>query len=353
MSLLDPSEWNEDYILNLPIGEFDWLEIKGRRGLDLTLEQVKEHAIKANLSKAISAFANSGGGNLVFGLCDPKGSWQVDDGGIALAVKTPNTREWLEDIIPTLVDNPLRSFNVYVIQGASEHSQIADGRGIFVIQIHDSEQAPHQANDNIYYARVGGKSRPINHRFVSDIFNRRQHPTIQLEFEIRSTKHYPTKSLSNLTQPFPSYTRHKPEKTTYYELVVHAKNVGRVYAQYVNCVIDMPSVLIPEEQREYSPYDLQIIDNVEYVSWEKRNTQRDFIKSGSGFGNNEYGPSRYDPILPGLSYSWDWYITSNFLELDLTTLKIRWQVYADNATMQVGEVMLKDVELFHLEYDQT
>jgi hypothetical protein len=30
----DPWDWDEDYLLNLPVGEFDWFEVKGRRGLD-------------------------------------------------------------------------------------------------------------------------------------------------------------------------------------------------------------------------------------------------------------------------------------------------------------------------------
>jgi len=88
-----PRDWDEEYLLNLPIGEFDWLEVKGRRGLDLTLSSVDESNVKSNMSKAISAFANSGGGTLVFGLSNPSKNWQVDDGGIDLAVKRPGTRD--------------------------------------------------------------------------------------------------------------------------------------------------------------------------------------------------------------------------------------------------------------------
>jgi len=88
----------------------------------LTLPNVKESAVRENLSKAISAFANSGGGNLVFGLSDPRQKWQVDDGGIDLFVKSISTREWLEDIIPNSVDAPLRSFNVYSIQRTNVNS---------------------------------------------------------------------------------------------------------------------------------------------------------------------------------------------------------------------------------------
>ncbi len=150
--------------------------MKGRRGPNFTLPTVNEQDVKENPSRAVSAFANSGGGVIVLGLANPRQSWQVDDGSIELAVKRPNTWEWLEDVIPTLVDSSLSSFNVYVVQNTNAQSQTAPGRGVFIIEVPDGNQAPQQALDSKYYARVGGKSRPIGHRPVADIFGRRQHP---------------------------------------------------------------------------------------------------------------------------------------------------------------------------------
>src|SRR5687768_14283400 len=101
-------EWDEDYILSLPHGEFDWLEAKGRRAIDLSLPTVREAIVLENLAKEISAFANSGGGQLVLGLANPTSGthkWGVDDGGISTSVKGKiSTKEWLEDIVPNLVE---------------------------------------------------------------------------------------------------------------------------------------------------------------------------------------------------------------------------------------------------------
>lgn len=36
------AEWTEEDVLSLPYGEFDWLEAKGRRAIDLTLPNVRE-----------------------------------------------------------------------------------------------------------------------------------------------------------------------------------------------------------------------------------------------------------------------------------------------------------------------
>jgi predicted HTH transcriptional regulator len=180
-------EWNEDYILSLPLGEFDWLEVKGRQGLDLTAARVEESKVRQNLSVALSACANSGGGTLIFGLKDPKserGKWEVDDGGVSVSIGN-DTREWLETIIPHLVDYPLAGFNVYVILPQTPTSQIQEGRGLFVIEIPDSPHAPHQAQDKQYYVRVGGRSRSASHRLVMDMMGRRQHPQLELDCVFR------------------------------------------------------------------------------------------------------------------------------------------------------------------------
>ncbi|MBK9927104.1 MAG: ATP-binding protein [Anaerolineales bacterium] len=343
----EPKDWDEEYLLNLPIGEFDWLEVKGRRGLDLTLSSVDENDVKSIMSKAISAFANSGGGNLVFGLANPNKKWQIDDGGIDLAIKKPNTREWLEDIIPTLVDFPLSSFNVYAIQGKGSSSQIAEGRAVFVIEIPDSEQAPHQAIDNRYYIRVGGKSKPISHRLVTDIFGRRSYPKIQLEFIAKSTLYYEN-SFRMLSGTLSLEENPKKRK---WELIIRAVNSGKVFAQYVNCFVRIPAPLIPTDELRFdykNADDFEEIDGVKYVEWSKSNTRRDVLKA-EPFGVNQYGTSWFDPILPNLSFGWDWDIFEGFDKEKHGDLKIIWDVYADNAPPQSGHIFVKDIEVVYEE----
>jgi hypothetical protein len=341
----EPRDWDEDYLLNLPVGEFDWLEVKGRRFLDLTLPNVQESAVRQNLSKAISAFANSGGGVVVLGLSNPTTSWHVDDGGIDLTVKPPSTREWLEDIIPTLVDLPLTSFNVYVVHHTAISSQIANGRGVFIIEIPDSEQAPHQATDNKYYARVAGKSRPISHRLVADIFGRRQYPKITLEFQIKS-RLFIRREPSLFSDPIfkPGKVHEKKPK---FELVVRARNIGRVFAKYVNTFVYVPAPLVPEIELELKykkDSDFVKIDGVKYILWSHRNTERDFIRF-EGM-ESQYGASWFDPILPGLSYSWERTLTTKFDTTKLDDLKILWAVSADNAPIQKGSTLIREIEVF-------
>lgn len=328
--MLNPKEWDENYILeHLPIGEFDWFEVKGRRALDLTVEGVKESHVLDNLSKAVSAFANSGG-VLVLGLANPHSRWMVDDGGIDLVVKSPSTREWLEDIIPHLVEFPLVSFNVYVIQRQDKNSQIKEGRGVFIVEIPDSDLAPHQARDKRYYVRVGGKSRPIGHRLVLDIFGRRKHPKIILEFYIECYYAVEPPSL------IPS--QQKAEKK--YRLVITARNVGRVYAKYMQAFVKLPVSLLPEWEQQ-----VQRKKGEEYVTWSRMNTERDVVKGGI-FGPTEYGPSWFRPLLPGLSYMWKWEITEKFDLQAMRDKEIEWEVHADNAVPEKGIARIADIKFY-------
>ena len=70
--------------------------------LDLTRPDVKEGNVLDELAKQLSAFANTGGGRIVYGV-DNAGA--IDNGGIARVLKGRQpTKEWLEDLIPALTE---------------------------------------------------------------------------------------------------------------------------------------------------------------------------------------------------------------------------------------------------------
>ena len=175
------SELTEDDILALPIGENDSFERKGARLLDLTLPEVNEGRVLDELAKQLSAFSNSGGGQIIYGIAD---TGAIDNGGIARVVKG-STKEWLEDVIPVLTDFEILGFNVHEIQPRTSGSSIASDRSVFVVEVPDSERAPHQSKRDLkYYVRVGGKSRPAPHRLIEDIRGRAKHPNIKLQLDL-------------------------------------------------------------------------------------------------------------------------------------------------------------------------
>ncbi|WP_269538126.1 AlbA family DNA-binding domain-containing protein [Cerasicoccus fimbriatus] len=174
---------------NLTEGESNSLEFKGSRLFERSIDDI----CKA-LAKAVSAFANTGGGRLILGVHDGnKTGDRFIDGGIPLDFKRPNTFEWLNNQISALVDPPLQDFSIQVIERKDETSKIEPGRAVIVIDIGDSEQAPHQSTkDLLFYGRLGGKSQPLSHRFIMDIANRRKHPVIDVRIAIDKDDKPPT-----------------------------------------------------------------------------------------------------------------------------------------------------------------
>jgi hypothetical protein len=170
------SEWDEEYILSLP-REDDTFERKASMSLNLTLKSKDE--VCRDLAKQISAFANSGGGQIIYGISD---QGEVDSGGVGLFVRgNQPTKEWLEDLIPMLTDFEVTGVNVYEIRAKNERSRLARDKALYIVDIPDSDRAPHQSKrDHRYYVRVGAKSRPAGHRLIEDIRNRQVYPKVNV-----------------------------------------------------------------------------------------------------------------------------------------------------------------------------
>jgi hypothetical protein len=159
--------WTEDQVLALPLGEPDAFDRKSGRLLS-------KPNFEEDLGKALSAFANSGGGHLLLGV--------EDDGtfdGVPWMTKKgrTTTREWLEQKIPALLDRPLQDFKVHEVVPSSP-SGIPAGQVVIVIDVGDSNLAPHQnASNRIYYHRVGGHSLPAPHFYLDILWRRVTFPT--------------------------------------------------------------------------------------------------------------------------------------------------------------------------------
>jgi hypothetical protein len=174
--LLKPAaEWDEAYAVGLP-SETDEVEKKGSELLNVATNQ---DAVRDELAKQLSAFANMAGGHILYGV---KNSGEVDNGGISRIAKgRQSTKEWLEDVIPILTEFEITGVRVQEILSEGDASAISPGKGLIVIEVPASERAPHQsARDYRYYVRLGGKSLPAPHQLVEDIRNRIRHPVVRI-----------------------------------------------------------------------------------------------------------------------------------------------------------------------------
>jgi hypothetical protein len=82
-----------------------------------------------------------------------------------------------------------------------------------------------------------------------------------------------------------------------------------------------------------------------YYEYYEDNTVRDVVDvETSGYASiPKYGPSRYDPILPGLSRTWEIILCEDFDTLALDGLFIKWSTHVDNAPVSEGSVAVSDI----------
>jgi hypothetical protein len=120
-----------------------------------------ESEFRRSFAKALSAFANSGGGHIFIG---------VEDDGRPLGIRNcpkgrQSAREWIETMAAGLTDYPIQAINVQVVQPSMTDSSIPAEHCVLSVTIGDSELAPHQSSvDHIYYMRQAGRSLPASNR---------------------------------------------------------------------------------------------------------------------------------------------------------------------------------------------
>jgi hypothetical protein len=189
--------WTESEVVSLPSGEHDYFERKSGAFL-------KDAEFREKLAKAVSAFANSGGGHLVIGVQDPI------DGVPKIHKGRTTTRDWLEQTVPHLVTYPLQNFRVHEVEPDTV-SAIPTDQVVIVIDIGDSMQAPHQsAVTKIYHYRAGGRSERAPHHFLEILRGREKYPSQKiahawLNFVIApllNTLRYEEENLINPKQPW-------------------------------------------------------------------------------------------------------------------------------------------------------
>src|SRR4051812_36103926 len=119
-------------LLDEQIGESLTLDYKASPAL------AKDSRSRDELCKDVSAFANSAGGQIVYGI-DEK-THTVDAG-------SELSREWVEQVLDSNIQPRIESLVITPIA-------ISEGRHAYVITIPQAiSRAPHQAPDNKYYKR--------------------------------------------------------------------------------------------------------------------------------------------------------------------------------------------------------
>ncbi len=130
---------------------------------------------KNEISKDVSAFANSAGGTIVYGMKEnghvPA---EIDIGYDPEEI----SKEWLEQVINSRIHRRIDGIRINQVK----LSYGAQGRVAYVVFIPSSMRAPHQAADKRFYKRFNFESVPMEEYEIRDVARRLSSPDLQIKF---------------------------------------------------------------------------------------------------------------------------------------------------------------------------
>lgn len=171
----DPWNWTLDDLRNLiasQVPESATLEYKAAAAL-----QRDDNRKTSELTKDVSAFANSGGGTLVYGIAEDKDQHiplSLDGGCDPKSI----TKEWLEQIINSQIQRRIDGVRINPVPlDAQPGSRVA-----YVIYVPQSLRAPHQAADKKFYKRFNFQSVPMEEYEIRDVARRQETPDLRVVY---------------------------------------------------------------------------------------------------------------------------------------------------------------------------
>ena len=165
-------EWDEHDLLDL-------IALGVQESLELDYKQCdalqKTDNRKSEISKDVSAFANSAGGTLVYGM--------IENGHVPTALDVGYdandiSKEWLEQVINSRIQRRIDGVRVNQVK----LSTAAPGRVAYVVSIPQSIRAPHQASDRRFYKRFNFECVPMEEYEIRDVARRAVGPNLVFSF---------------------------------------------------------------------------------------------------------------------------------------------------------------------------
>ena len=119
-----------------------------------------------------------------------------------------------------------------------------------------------------------------------------------------------------------------------WNLIVKARNNGSAFAQYVACLLDVPTILLKEIKNKIS-----LTDGGNFYRHRLFNL------------NQEFGDENFKanfPLLRSMSMSWKIQLREDFAEVFDKMAEIKWKLYADNAMPKEGKIRFDEIEIVDL-----
>jgi hypothetical protein len=172
----------------------------------------KDNKARIELCKDVSAFANSAGGQIIYGIEEDKDRKpiKVDDGSDV-------SREWIEQVIDSNVQPRLDGLVITPVP-------VGSGRHAYVLTIPQAlGRAPHQAPDNKYYKRQNFQSAPMEDYEIRDALRRATTPELYVELSLpmgdRAQVQFAHQSETSKPITLSVIVRNRSTQPAYYALV--------------------------------------------------------------------------------------------------------------------------------------
>ncbi|CAG4893061.1 AlbA family DNA-binding domain-containing protein [Paraburkholderia gardini] len=276
------------------------------------LENMSDRA-RTDLIADVTAFANAGGGTLIYGLGEVQRDAKSYAGEISPVRDARVTQDRLREIIVSNTDPVLRGFTITHIP--------ADGGSIFVVKVEEGDTAYQNTCDRRYYSRIDASAQPMHGFAIRDVMNRRTRP--------------------HVTASFKTVPRGARGDQREYVLVGDLKNEGNLTAHHWALRVAIPDVI--------GTHEGQLLQHM-------RGHGKGRIE-GLGYSWYRYLSERSDGrslrILPGETLN----LRENFHETAQLVLRVGspdqqrimdrapavyWELFVDDAARQKGELPYAD-----------
>jgi hypothetical protein len=280
-----------------------------------------------DIAKDVSAMANASGGVIIYGIKEHSSADKKHlPESITPIQRADFSKERLEQIINSNISPRIEGITIHPVPLEKEN-EVA-----YVVEIPQSQTAHQSLKDCIYYRRYNFEILAMQDYEIRDVMNRLKYPKIEMDFEIVKHRYSVTK------RPEHRILGNEPADKTTLTLKIRPHNIGSQYAQFINYYIEIPINAVDDDigYPKINEFTLQCSGD---------NTYRDIVDVQHipfGSPNVKYGPSRFDPLLPGLiGRAKDISLKKDIM---LPAHELKWSVYADNAPVNSGSIKMSDIK---------
>ncbi|WP_162932181.1 AlbA family DNA-binding domain-containing protein [Solimonas sp. K1W22B-7] len=275
------------------------LEFKGSDALSLS-----DNKKKNEISKDVSAFANSAGGTLIYAVVenDAHMAAYVDSGIDPHEI----SKEWLEQQINSNIQRRIDGIRIHQVDLSGGHGRVA-----YVVEIPQSDRAPHQASDTKFYKRFNFQSIPMEEYEIRDVSRRSEAPDLFMDIGV-----IPTLSVDQ-------------EQVTEFRLSATVGNKAVVVANHAIIALFVDDELKLREAPGYLSVGMS-----EYITF------GDTKRAARRYSYNHM-PNTHMPLFEGVEFSlWD-YPGFVFDMPSNGSYLLGWRILAPGMPMKEGVVLIK------------